>query len=197
MKTLKLLVLGLILTTKVCAQYGPERSSIAIDVNYGSKAYNRPLPVNGSYEGLTIAYRTNFTYFSEGWLQPKYWEIQVWNSDLTHLKFHNDTASLNSFGAEYGLGTGVAFNLLSINKLNINLTPQIGFVYDTKGTIDATYTNIVFRNHFNPIARGMILINYSHAYLVAGISHQFNSLSNTNNYLNKAWIGIGVTQRWK
>lgn len=144
---------------------------IAIDGTFGNMVLHSP-KITGSYEGIEIAYRQTFTYFGHN-----YWEIQTFNTDLTRLHWGRDTTSRGQFKPEYGLMGGVGIKVIGNDKFRITIVPQIGLSYS---------------NQFNPIARGILRVNWGIVELSGGVQYR---IPWSRMYPGRPWIGLGVTQK--
>lgn len=162
--------------------------SVSIEGNYGWRAYNRPIPFNGKYEGTTISWNHQIKQ-TNNW-----WTMQLWNTDLTRLQHSLDTTTRNAFGAEYGVGTGLAYSCMRRGQWSLYVMPTAGITYTTHGAIDATYNDRVMPHSINPVLRTQFVLNYKMFFLTYGISHQFESFTTTNTYHERTWFGIGIRQ---
>lgn len=166
---------------------GGYAQNVTLEVDYGNKPLSHPVPFNGSYEGITISYRTQT-------IKSKYIEFSGWNSDLTHLHYANDKTTLNSYGAEYGLGVGMGFYVIKSPRLAVNLSPQLGLTYNSWGTDDSHYKYIVQQNALKSVSRLLLQVNYKSLFITLGSQYQNNSFVNDKPYINKFWVGIGIKQ---
>lgn len=174
--TLLLVVIGL----QAAAQ------TATIEANYGSDAMSRPVKLHGGYEGLAISYR---------WERPKgYFEVQVWNTDLTRLHSGKDSSSYNSFGAEYGIGAGWGFQVFRVGEVSLNIITQVGLTYNNGGTTDSHYGAVFQDRVLKPVIRGMVQLNCGIGFLTFGSEYETSSFINNRPYINRFWFGIGVRQ---
>lgn len=194
-KKMKKIIILLLLAAVSIKTWGQTNSYlINLNVTYGIKPHS-PYDINGSFEGIELEYRKNINY--DSFTPPKflrYWEIQVWNTDLEHLTLSHDTATTQAFGMEFGIAGGIGLGLLKTKNISVVFTPQLGGVYDTQNTDRSHYANNIIVTHFNPVARGILRIDYKMIELSVGDSYQYNPLINSHTYFNKIWFGIGMTQ---
>lgn len=172
MKKLGILCIGMILSIHARSQsMSGITGEIAVNASYGSKVFHSP-ELNGNYEGLAVSYR------QRSFLKQNYWEIQVWNTDLTRLMYGKDTTTRGVMKAEYGIAAGYGFHLIGHSNFNITLVPQLVYSYSRQS---------------NFITRETLRLNWNHAEFSIGNQDR---IPWGRNYPNRIWFGMGITQKW-